>query len=207
MEFKNAALTVFGALALVLSASVSAATVDTLNASNPGSGKTFWTASNANKVSPYYRGESKDWGWQHDAVDGNINSASLSIKSFDVDAASGELDKIYAFNNDTSAFELLGRLGGSNDAFSFTKFNLTPSWFDEVAAGLRIMMRIDENNTGWKVSLSKSSLTIDSDALATAPITVNPGSVNAGQAPIPAAVWLFGSGLIGLFCIRRKLAV
>lgn len=207
MEFKNAALITFGALAIGLSTSASAATVDILDASNSRTKTTFWTPKNANKVSPYYRGESKDWGWRHNQVEGKINSASLSIKSFDVDVTSGELDKIYAFNIDTSTFELLGSLGGSNNAFSFTKFNLKPSWFDEVASGLRIMMKIDEHNTGWKVSLAKSSLTIDSDALAAAPVAANPGSFNAGQVPIPAAVWLFGSGLVGLFCIRRKLAV
>jgi hypothetical protein len=207
MEFKNITLMTFGALAISLSASVLAATVDTLNASNPGSGTTFWTPNDANKVSPYYRGESKDWGWQHDSADGNINSASLSIKAFDVDASSGELDEIYAFNNDTSSFELLGSLVGSNNAFSFTKFDLKPTWFDEVASGLRIMMRIDEKNTGWKVSLANSALSFGSNPLAAAPTAVNPDPFDPGQVPIPATVWLFGSGLIGLFCIRRKLAV
>jgi hypothetical protein len=34
-------------------------------------------------------------------------------------------------------------------------------------------------------------------------LAVHPGEVTA--VPIPAAVWLLGSGMIGLVCIRRKL--
>ncbi len=212
MKFTNVALVAFSAV--VLSMPVSAATVtDTLDAFNPGSGKTYWTPSSSQKLArPYYRQQSEDWGWQHGAVGGKITSASLNVSAYDVDAAFGERDEIYAFNEDTSAFELLGSLAGSNNTFSFTTFNLKPSWFDEIALGLKIKLKIDENNEGWKMSLAKSSLSIDSGVLPNPnPIQVpgpNPGQTpSVGQVPVPAAIWLFGSGLVGLMGMRRKLAV
>jgi hypothetical protein len=193
MKFKNASLMVFtaSALAIGLSMPVSAATVvDTRDIINPGPGTTYWIPTPAQKTdSPYYRFAGGDWGWQHSAIGGTITSASLNISAFDVDAPS-EVDEIYAFNSGTSAFELLGSLIGSNDTFSYTTFNLGASWFDEIAVGLQVMMKIDEKNAGWAVSLAKSVISIDGGTLP----DPNPGQ----QVPVPAAVWLFGSGLAGL---------
>jgi len=39
----------------------------------------------------------------------------------------------------------------------------------------------------------------------TDPIPETPGEINTGAVPIPGAVWLLGSGLVGIVGIRRKL--
>lgn len=189
MKFKNALIVTFvaGMLATGISVGTAASITNTLDATNPGPGTTFWIPTDAQKDSaPYSRGKSQDWEWQHSAVSGTINSASLSINAYDVDKSSGELDEIYAFNNDTATWDLLGSLTGSNKTYSFTAFNFGASWFDEIALGLKIMMKIDEKDRGWRVSLANSSLSIVSEV------------------PIPATIWLFGSGLAGLMGMRRK---
>jgi hypothetical protein len=205
MKLKNAALTalVAAVLATTLSTTVSAAAItNTLDASNSGSGTTYWAPTDADKLStPYYRGNGEDWAWQHGAISGKFSSATLSVSAYDVDALGEqgrlpEVDEIYAFNNNTATWNSLGNLAGSNNTFSFTTFNLSSSWFDEIALGLQVMMKIDQNNDGiWAVSLAKSSLAIDGGSLP------NP---NPGQVPVPAAFWLFGSGLAGLIGMHKK---
>jgi hypothetical protein len=146
--------------------------------------------------SPYYRWAGDDWGWTHNAITETITTATLSISAWDVDAPY-EVDTIYAWSDQDSAYIELGVLQGADDEWGYTTFDLDASWFDEIANGLQVWMEIDTNNGGWAVSLAKSVL------------SVNGGSVpnpNPNPVPVPAAVWLFGSGLLGLLGFRRKRA-
>jgi len=200
MKNKNTKMLVLGAMALGLSTAGSAAVVtDTRDASNSGPGTTYWTPTVAQKISsPYYRGRGQDWGWEHNAYNG-FSSASLSVSAYDVDHP-GELDEIYGWNTSLNAglgdWDLIGSLDGANNIFSFTTFNLGASWFDEISLGLRIMMKIDENNQGWYVSLGKSVLSLDGGSIG----NPNPGS----EVPIPAAAVLFAPAFLGLIGFRRK---
>lgn len=185
------------ALSFGLNGTASAAT-QTLDASNPGLGTTYWTPDDASKYNdPYYRWNGDDWEWQFSGVAGAITDASVSVSAFDVDADWGENDEIYAWNLDTSSWNLLGSLAGADNIWSFTSFDLASSWADEINAGLRVKMVIDAASAGWAVALSKSSLITNGGTLP------NP---NPGTVPVPAAVWLFGSALAGLgvFGKRRK---
>jgi hypothetical protein len=195
MTLKNT-MTLVGALSLGLSFQTFAATTDTLDSASPGPGSTYWTPSDAQKTSsPYYRWNGQDWGWQHNAIAGTITTASLNISAYDVDAPS-ENDEIYAYNNDSASWDLLGSLSGASNIWSFTSFNLGASWFDEIALGLQVKMIIDADNNSWAVSLAKSSLSVDGGTIP------NP---NPNAVPIPAAALLFGPALLGFVGLRRKI--
>ncbi len=93
-------------------------------------------------------------------------------------------------------WETVGELAGSTNTFSFTTFNLGASWFDEIAAGLMVQILIDQNDTNfWGVSLAKSVLSIDG-----APLP----DPNPNPVPLPAAVWLFGTAILGLVGFGRR---
>lgn len=192
-------LSILATLSLSSTGAAFAAT-QTLDFSNPGPGTTYWTPDDGSKdSSPYYRWQGDDWSWQFNPVAGTINSASVSVSAFDVDASSGEVDDIYGWSNDSSSWQLLGSLAGAGDIWSFTTFDLTSSWFDEISAGLQVKIAIDTLGGNWAVSLAKSSLITNGGTLP---------SPNPSAVPVPAAVWLFGSALAGLgfFGKRRELS-
>ncbi|WAK01031.1 VPLPA-CTERM sorting domain-containing protein [Methylobacter sp. YRD-M1] len=190
-------ISVLAALSLSLTSTAFAST-QTLDFSNPGPGTTYWTPDEASKdSSPYYRWQGDDWSWQFSPVADTINSASVSVSAFDVDANIGEIDEIYGWSNDSLSWELLGSLAGAGDIWSFTSFDLASSWFDEINAGLQVRIVIDTLGGNWAVSLAKSSLITNGGTLP---------SPNPSAVPVPAAAWLFGSALAGLGLIsnRRK---
>lgn len=115
--------------------------------------------------SPYYRWNGQDWSWTHNAIAGTLSNVGLSISAFDVDASSGEVDKIYAM--DSGSWVYLGNLQGGNDIWAFSNFNLGASFYDDIAAGLQVKLEIDAGNDGWAVTLAKSSLTVDGGSLPT----------------------------------------
>ena len=208
---KKIGYSIVTALAVAMCSDVRAATVDTRDASSPGLGTTFWVPILGQELSsPFYRDFSGDWGWRHNPVVG-FTTATLNISAYDVDFGSGERDAVYIGTNNTGTF--LGYLQGTNNAFSFANFDVS-LFATELAAGLQIFLDIDcatscvggspigaTSTPGlWAVSLSKSVLTTDG---------ANPGNPNPGQhgvVPIPPAIVLFGSGLLGLglFARRRK---
>jgi hypothetical protein len=181
---------------------VSAASVDTIDATS-GQPNTYFVPSLGQEfVAPYFRYMGEDWGWEHNAIGGVISTASLSISAYDVDNPSSlpgtvedEIDVIQGLSS-TLGWVDIGVLSGSTDAFSYTTFDLDSSWFDEIAAGLMVQILIDQNDTNyWGVSLAKSVLSIDG-----APLP-NP---NPNPVPVPAALWLFGTALAGLAGFGRR---
>jgi PEP-CTERM motif len=141
----------------------------------------------------YWRYQNQDWGWQHNAIAGTITAASLNISAFDVDFDDGEIDNIYAYDNGVAV--LLGALAGGSDIYSFTTFSLGSNFYDDIASGLQVWVDIDSNNSGWQLTLAKSSLTVNGGTLPPA----GPG------VPEPAswAMLIGGFGLAGS-ALRRK---
>lgn len=173
-----------------LSTTASAAVLDRIDATNDAGN--FWVPSLGQELdSPYYRANGEDWGWTHNPIATAFTTATLSVSAYDVDAPS-EVDEIWV--KDEGVMVLLGTLEGSNNAFSFTSFNLGANLFNEVASGLEVFMKIDTGDDGWLVSLSNSTLTTDGR---------DPGNPNP-VVPLPAAGWLMMASLGGLAAMRRK---
>lgn len=197
---------VTGVLMVAFTCQSFAAVVDVIDA-NDGQAGTFFAptfADRANSAGGFYRTMDQDWGWQHNTFAAGFTTASLNISAWDVDnpgAVPGftdEIDTIQALDSG-GVWQTLGNLDGANDIFSFTTFALDATWFDEIVAGLSVRMLIDQNDELWFVSLAKSVLEVDGGTLP------NP---NPNVVPVPAAVWLFGTALLGLvgFNKRRKAA-
>ena len=151
----------------------------------------------------YFLGSGEDWSWLHNSFavsESDIVSAVLDVRAFDVDPADPpnlpdkEVDEIWG-EHDNGSLEYIGTLEGADDAFSNTVFNLGNQWFPEIVSGLTLHILIDQlplpNGTGiWEVSLEYSELRINAK---------NPSAV-----PVPAAVWLFGTALVGLAGLSRR---
>ena len=160
----------------------------------------FFVPTDAQKfASPYYRGETEDWSWTQGAIAGSFTSASLNISAFDVDAPPqpnffGEIDKIYAM--DSGSWVYLGDLQGGNNIWAFSSFNLGANFFDDISAGLQVKIDIDTNNEGWFVTLAKSSLVLDNNAL--------PSPVPGVPEPATYALMLAGLAAVSALARRRQ---
>lgn len=208
MNMKSSVLSGLLLSVALCSFNASAGVVDTIDSTSGAANvpsNYFAPNSIATTNSPYYRSIGEDWQWTHNAIVTPYTTASLSISAYDVDNPSSqpafedEIDEIYGWETSTASWSLIGVLDGANDIYSFTTFDLGSSWSDEIAAGLLVRILIDQNDEGWAVTLAKSVLATDGEDIG----NPNPGS----EVPLPAAVWLFGSALLGFFGARRRTQV
>ena len=135
-------------VALATSAMTQAAPITDVQDYSNNTATEYFVDVDANKYNfPYYRGESADWGWVHNAVAGTFSSIKLQVSAFDVDYYSdrfvSEWDMIEVF--DGINWVSLGLLSGAHDAWAFTDFDLTGfSWAQtQVNSGLKVRMNID----------------------------------------------------------------
>lgn len=200
-------LSLFGAIALASSLSFAAPVTDVKEFTNNASGEYFVSDDASKYNSPFYREAWQDWTWTHNAISGTFSSIKLNISAFDVDygsSTSWEHDVISVW--DGLSWVSLGELAGASDVWAFTDFDLTGfSWAQaQVNAGLKVHIDIDKYNTGWLVTLGKSTLTTDGGSQQCVPtpgIPCTPTSV-----PEPSGLMLLGLGLLSLAFVRRKAA-
>ena len=128
MKTKVLVLLLFG-MVFAFGGIAHAAAVDVVQWNTP-----YFLDEDAHKYNdPYYRWYNGDWGWTHNGISGSATSATLNISAWDVDAASGEVDLIYAYDNGVKT--LLGSLAGADDKWAHTTFTLSSNFFDDIAAG------------------------------------------------------------------------
>jgi hypothetical protein len=191
--------------ALLVSVATNAAPITDVQEFSNNTASEYFVDFDANKYnSPYYRGASEDWGWNHNAIAGTFSSIVLDISAFDVDEFApgwrGEIDEIFVF--DGSSWLGLGHLAGANDIWAFTSVDLTSySWAQsQVNAGLQVKLNIDLNQEGWYVTLGKATLTVDGGNQQCVP---TPG-IPCTSVSEPATLGLLGLALVGLGLRRRK---
>ncbi len=143
---------------------------------------------------PYHRGSMEDWNWTHDllgsAPEGatGIQSATLSIKAWDVDSDEGENDLIYANG------VMLGMLTGGVAEWSTTSFDLPEQVLDDLwqDGEVNIFMNIDSALGGFRVTLDHSLLAVS--------------YITGGEVPEPATIGLLGLGAM-VMLRRRKQSI
>ncbi len=165
--------------------------------------------------SPWHTIATEDWGWTHDLnalvpKDATaIQSASVTIVAWDVDAEEGERDGIYAILGGAPPARInLGLLNGYNVApisvpwsaagqvgnyenlWSTTSFDLPKDVLDELwkDGEISLFMDVDQSLDGFRVTLEHATLTVN--------------YLTAGQIPEPATIGLLGLG--GLFTLARR---
>ena len=146
---------------------------------------------------PWYRRALEDWDWQHSAIGGTITYAELTITAFDVDYdfGPGERDQILA--KDDGTWTALGFLQGVDDSYSDTTFVLGPSFYNDIAGGLEVMIDISYPGPiayDWGVTLIKSVLLVDSNS--TPPPPPPPPPHSNPSIPVPEARCRFKGGAI-----------
>lgn len=127
--------------------------------------------------------------WSFDSIDVadlTIESATLTVKSNADNFFIFGWDKIFAYTDTWygTGLEHIGWLDGGYDVFS-----LSSSLFDEIIDGLSLKALFTDSSED--VYWSK----LDVSGVYCPPIS---------EVPLPAAVWLFGSGLMGFMAVRRK---
>jgi hypothetical protein len=127
--------------------------------------------------------------WSFDSIDVadlEIESAKLTVKSNASNWYGWGSDQLYAYTDNWwgVGLDYIGKLDDGYDVFS-----LSSSLFDEVINGLSL-----------KAIFSKNSEDVFWSKLEVSGVYCPPIS----EVPLPAAVWLFGSGLMGFMAVRRR---
>lgn len=96
---------------------------------------------------------------------------------------------------------------GDNEVLQFLSYEGSFTGLEEPASGITsvdIGVFEDGSLQGCSLQLTGTGTNYD-DFTWTGPIAATPGQINTGQSfvPIPGAMWLLGSGLIGLLGIRN----
>jgi len=130
-----------------------------------------------------WKGKKVYWGF--DAIDApglEISSATLTVKT----SSNAWLDHVWGENKQSwFGVSYIGKLTGGEDVFS-----LSSKFFDEIVDGIT-----------FKAFFSK-----DSENIFWASLNVNGKYCPpVSEVPLPAAVWLFGSALVGFTGFRRRL--
>ncbi len=136
-------------------------------------------------VNSGYQFVSVDWTHTYDGSVPTPLRATLSILADDVD--NGEIDKVFINGNYLGDLNFYGgfannRPAGAGEYISSTTFDITPF----LAAVMNIHVEVFNGASSYAVEILTSSLEVTA-------------------VPIPAAVWLLGTALLGLAGIRRKL--
>lgn len=139
---------------------------------------------------PHYRGAWEDWGWTHDLVTVPSNatgivSATLSLATWDVDAWTGEIDVIYVNGVRLGDLDATQAYSWGSSTFALPSSVLDDLWED---GEIYVYMDVDSNNTGERVAIGSSTLSV----------TYNIGD----PIPEPATVGLLGLG--ALLALRRR---
>ncbi|MDO9582993.1 MAG: PEP-CTERM sorting domain-containing protein [Desulfomicrobium sp.] len=190
---KSSVMLAIGVLLFLCSGAIAAPVVDVVQAPTG-----FFVPTDAQKYdSPYYRWNGQDWGWTHTPIASSWTTATLNISAFDVDFSQGERDMISLYSIDDSAWVNLDFLAGGDNIWSFTTFNLTNAWANEILAGLqvRIGISVPPGGSGWAVTLAKSVLSLDGGTLP---------DPDPGVVPEPSTALLLGTGFLGLAYLRRR---
>ena len=189
---KSSVMLAIGVLLFLCSGAIAAPVVDVVQAPTG-----FFVPTDAQKYdSPYYRWYGQDWEWTHTPIASPWTTATLNISAFDVDFFEGERDMISLYSIDDSAWVNLDYLAGGNDIWSYTTFNLTNAWANEILAGLQVKIGIDLNSDGWAVTLAKSVLSLDDGTL--------PDPDPTPSVPEPSTALLLSAGFLGLAYLRRR---
>jgi hypothetical protein len=155
----------------------------------------FWDTVTTLDHSPFYRTSLEDWDWTHNVKglvppDANgIQSATLSILAWDVDAEEGEVDIVYG--NGVKLGTLQGMPAGDDRTWTTTVLNLPPQVLQELWTDreVTIFLDIDRETIGDRVTIRNSILSVN---------YTTPGGGGGGQPADPnATVYRFWSAQLG----------
>lgn len=133
---------------------------------------------------------------------GNFSAADANVTyTFTFDAKEGDINTSDPANP-SSAFAYINVLQTSNGSFA-TLFNqeiettnVGPDW-----QTLSISVTVD---AAWAAAGELLQVGFRNNTFEFQPSTVFYDNINVQAVPVPAAAWLFGSALVGLFAARRK---
>lgn len=161
---------------------------------------TWWTVeANPNQVAHYYDYDNRSGSYQDTAL--SFDLTSLAVPVADIISASFNFNILSIWGADGTAVGSLNTLGTVyNDGVTGWKaFDITES--------LKFILTNGGTTADYYFShASQSGFTFGSaEGGQPAFLRINTAAGVGSPVPIPAAVWLFGTGLLGLFGVRRKI--